>query len=129
MKDNKFVTCLFSVIVIFLIFVCTLLISGKIKVSNNSKITNYSGTFENDNYDKITITKDNNNYNVVINIYRLYVFGGNVDKIKNDILYINSTDGSGNPIKFEFNYKTKVLVVKETTWGLLNNNDKFEFNK
>lgn len=129
------------VIIIALGVLCTLLVTGKIdiKKTNNGgkteekdtkKVTDYSGTYKNDDSSEIVIIKDGDSYNVNIGIYRLASFeNGKVTDIKDDILTISSTDPSGNPITFTFNYKTKVLTVKESTWDLLKVDETFEFNK
>ena len=99
------------------------------QAKEQTTISDYSGTYKSEDSSSIIITKDNNTYKADISIYRLATFDdGTVDDIKNDILYISAKDPNNEPIKFTFDYKTKILTVKETTWSLLNVGDTFDFN-
>ena len=142
-------------IVIALGVFCTLLVTGKIKinktntdnnkieekVTNKEKINtkidetkvtsiNYSGTYKSDDSSELIIDKNGDNYTATISIYRLATFeDGKVTDIKDNILTISSTDPSGNPITFTFDYNSKTLKVDKTTWELLNVGDTFQLNK
>lgn len=124
---------------VYLLLVTSILLTGcgnddnknnsSTKEENKSEI-NYTGTYKSDDNSFIEITKEDNNYKATISIYKLTTLDDcKVFSIQNDILNMNCTDASGNPIKFDFDYKTKILTVKESTWDLLNNKDTFEFNK
>lgn len=94
------------------------------------KEKDYSGVFKSDDSSELTIAKDKDSYKVNITIYRLGQFPDcTVDEIKNDVLYISSIDPSEKPIKFTFNYNTKVLNVTDSSWNLLTTDDSFIFDK
>lgn len=98
------------------------------KTNEIKESINCAGTYKDGDFNTVTITKSNDTYNVTIGLTKLAEFEGSVTDIKNDILYISSTDPSGAPIKFTFDHKTKKLVVQETTWNNLNVNDSYELN-
>ena len=125
----------------FIIFILIVCITGCKKNNNISntlqdntkekiKDIDYSGTYKNEDSSFITIVKDKSNYKATISIYRLSTFEFCiVNDINDDDIYISCKDPNDNIIKFEFNYKTKILTIKETTWALLKIGDSFEFNK
>lgn len=126
-----------KVLFVVLLIVGGFILSGCDKKTNsnessskeNLKEKNYSGTFKSDDSSYIEITKDNDKYKATISIYRLTTFDNcTVDEIRDDILTISGIDPNNNPIKFSFNFATKSLTVIDSTWPLLENGTRFDFD-
>jgi len=92
--------------------------------SENNKPTeqenniDYSGKFEKNGSD-ITITKNNEGYDIEIEIFRIGTFKGKTININNDKLTIVATAEKENDLEFEFDYNTKILTVTKSSWNLL----------
>ena len=126
-----------KILIFTMIFFIVITITGCNKKDNKEydsnikeQVVDYSGTFKSEDGSSIIITKDGDKYDANISLYRLTTFENcTVDNIKDGILTISGTDPNGNPIKFSFNWTTKTLTVVESTWDLLSENTKVDFNK
>ncbi len=111
-------------IVIFL-FMFLIFLTG---CNNKEKPKDYSGTFYSNDSSYIRIDKENN-YNVFISIYKLSTFSNcKVEKIEDDILFINCLDPNNDMINFSFDYNNKKLEIINSNWDYLNKNTIIEFN-
>ena len=91
---------------------------------------NFEGTYVSDDSSEIDITKDEDTYKIIISLYRLAKLENcTVDSVQDEVLTASCIDVGITPIKFTFNYNTKVLTVTDSSWDLLNTGDTFEFNK
>ena len=130
---KKYIKLLF----VMLIVVSGLLLTGCNKKDNKEnestvkeQVIDYSGTYNSEDTSSIIITKDGDKYKVNISLYRLSMFDNcTVDEIKDNTLTISGKDPSDNSIKFSFNYTTKVLTVIESTWDLLPESTRIDFDK
>lgn len=113
-------------VVLLLVCIVTLTACG----GSDTKESDYTGVYKNDDSSEVVIRKEDADYRVNITIYRLAAFYDCfVEDIKDNVLYLRTTDPNGKQINFTFDYKTKTLTVTKTSWELLNENDKFVFDK
>ena len=96
--------------------------------NKNDEKDKYVGTYKAEDSSEITITKENDVYNVEISLFRLTTLRDcSVENIKDDVLSLSCTAGNETTMKLDFDYNKKLLTVVESQWDLLSNEDSFEF--
>ncbi len=105
----------------------------KDKVNDRIRIDNYVGVYMDEGLDEpgLTISKNNETYDIEISIYRLAIFDDGVGELTSKGLHFTATDPAENLIEGLITIKDDVAVATFTnsTWTYIKNGESFEYVK